>query len=265
MYPELQHAYDFFNQRLFAGMLPPCLITLNRSKDTFGYFSPGRFVRFDGQLTHEIALNPAYFAARPLKETLSTLVHEQVHLWQETFGSPGRGRYHNAEWASMCEAAGLMPSDTGAPGGRRVGDRVSHYIIDGGPFDRAADALLTDHYRLSWIDRFPVAIPRGADIPPGYVPPVNLSPAPTIQIVGAVEDDDEEELQAAATALAKPRLPDGISLGAAEEIVVWPTDERRKPTRSNYRCPDCGDQVWGKCGMDLSCNPCHARLVETPL
>ena len=27
-YSELQHAYDVFNTRLFAGQLPPCLITM---------------------------------------------------------------------------------------------------------------------------------------------------------------------------------------------------------------------------------------------
>src|SRR6266852_3158095 len=29
-YTELQHAYDFFNTRLFDGHLPPCLITMQR-------------------------------------------------------------------------------------------------------------------------------------------------------------------------------------------------------------------------------------------
>jgi hypothetical protein len=42
------------------------------------------------------------------------------------------------------EAIGLMPSDTGEPGGGRVGQRVSHYIIEGGPFDCAFHALPTN-------------------------------------------------------------------------------------------------------------------------
>ena len=33
----------------------------------------------------------------------------------------------------MMRAVGLIPSDTGAPGGRQVGQRVSHYIEEGGP------------------------------------------------------------------------------------------------------------------------------------
>lgn len=43
-YNELQTAYDFFNTRLFSGDLPPCLITLQREKRTYGYFSSKRFV-----------------------------------------------------------------------------------------------------------------------------------------------------------------------------------------------------------------------------
>jgi hypothetical protein len=35
------------------------------------------------------------------------------------------------------ERIGLMPSATGAPGGRRTGQRMTHYIIRGGLFDRA--------------------------------------------------------------------------------------------------------------------------------
>lgn len=38
-YSELQQAFDHFNMELFEGLLPPCLITLQRKKRTMGYFS----------------------------------------------------------------------------------------------------------------------------------------------------------------------------------------------------------------------------------
>ncbi len=44
------------------------------------------------------------------------------------------------------ERVGLMPSDTGEPGGRKVGQSMTHYIIAGGPFDMACDELLTGHF-----------------------------------------------------------------------------------------------------------------------
>ena len=59
-YEELQLAYDWFNQRLFDGVLPPCLITFQRNKRTMGYFSKERFVDQSGKKTDEIALNPEY-------------------------------------------------------------------------------------------------------------------------------------------------------------------------------------------------------------
>jgi hypothetical protein len=47
-------------------------------------------------------------------------------------------------------AVGLMPSDTGAPGGKQTGQSVSHFIVHGGPFDQAADTLLATGFRLNW-------------------------------------------------------------------------------------------------------------------
>jgi hypothetical protein len=55
----------------------------------------------------------------------------------------------------MCEAIGLMPSDTGKPGGKRVGDSVDTYIIDGGLFDVASAKLVDSEFKLSWVDRYP--------------------------------------------------------------------------------------------------------------
>lgn len=155
-YAELQKAYDHFNVELFSGSLPDCLLTLQREKKTYGYFSHQRFVHSaDGTRTDEIALNPAYFGVVPIKEVMQTIVHEMTHLWQFHFGKPGRARYHNREWADKMEALGLMPSDTGKPGGKRVGDCMGDYSIEGGLFEQSCNRLLTSDYRISWLDRFP--------------------------------------------------------------------------------------------------------------
>jgi len=90
-YTSLNFAYGYFNRKqLFSGSLPPCLITLQRHKSSFGYFSGDRFLNtVDGKdITDEIALNPAQFAARPAAEVLSILAHEMVRLWQHHFGTP---------------------------------------------------------------------------------------------------------------------------------------------------------------------------------
>lgn len=141
-YGDLNRAYDFFNSRLFTGALPRCLITMQRHKGALGYFAPERFGSRDGaSVTDEIALNPMHFAERTLRDTLSTLVHEMAHLWQQHFGEPSRGGYHNKEWAAKMKEIGLYPSSTAAPGGKETGQRMSHYIVEGGPYDRAFTEL----------------------------------------------------------------------------------------------------------------------------
>ena len=153
-YGELDAAYDFFNQQLFDGTLPRCLITMQRRANASGFFHGCRFVDQDGaDVRDEIALNPAVFRSCPVEETLSTLVHEMTHLWQHHFGNPGRTSYHNAEWADKMEGIGLMPSSTGKPGGKRTGQRMSDYIITDGPFERACAALLKTGFVLPYVQR----------------------------------------------------------------------------------------------------------------
>jgi predicted SprT family Zn-dependent metalloprotease len=129
-YNEINEAYDFFNLKLFAGSLPPCLITMQRKNKTYGYFAGSRFGTRDGkEITDEIALNPSHFRKRTTEESLSTLVHEMAHLWQHHHGKPPRRGYHSREWAAKMRVLGLIPTDTGAPGGRETGQHVSHYIV----------------------------------------------------------------------------------------------------------------------------------------
>ena len=142
-YKTLDDAFAYFNRHLFGGRLPTCLITMQRSKSAYGYFAGDRFGSKDGkEVTDEIALNPSHFRERSSEQSLSTLVHEMTHLEQHHFGKPSRAGYHNKEWAKLMREVGLIPSDTGAPGGKEVGQRVSHYIEAGGRFERACADLV---------------------------------------------------------------------------------------------------------------------------
>lgn len=154
-YSAWQSAYNHYNKALFAGTLPDCLITLQRKDHrSYGYFSPDRFGHMvaDATYRHEIALNPMKFKSEGVREALQTLVHEMCHLWQHVHGRPTRG-YHNAEWADKMESIGLMPSDTGKPGGARTGSKMADYCITGGPFDKASAALLAKGWSIDWYDR----------------------------------------------------------------------------------------------------------------
>ena len=93
-YSELQQAYDFFNEKLFNKALPDLLITLQRGKNTFGYFAPERFTGESN--ISELAMNPDYFGGRSLADTLSTLVHEMA-----TYGNITRQTLRSAGAATM--------------------------------------------------------------------------------------------------------------------------------------------------------------------
>lgn len=149
-YDRLQQAFDHFNRVLFGGTLPNPLFTYQRRRNTVGYFSPAKFARADGTKADEIALNPTLCAAMPLPVLLSFMVHDMVHLWQHRNGAPGRGRYHNREWAEKMKAIGLHPTATGQEGGDETGEAVMHMIVPGGPVAQAADRLLGKGFAIEW-------------------------------------------------------------------------------------------------------------------
>lgn len=152
-YTSLDAAYDHFNRELFGGALPPCLITMQRHKGAYGYFSGERFASLDNQdVADEIALNPAHFANRTPAQTLSTLVHEMCHLWQHHFGKPSRAAYHNKEWAAKMREVGLIPVSHDHPG-KDTGQKVSHTIEEGGRFDRSCIAYLATAPAVLYHDR----------------------------------------------------------------------------------------------------------------
>lgn len=154
-YDALQHAYDHFNWVLFETKLPNCLITLQRKGRTYGYFCPKRFARDDDTVCDEIALNPVHFKTRSLEDSLSTLAHEMVHLWQHHYGKPGRRGYHNRQWAQKMKSIGLCPSSTGKPDGIELGYKMSHYILDDSSFARACAELLNKDFKIEWRDDTP--------------------------------------------------------------------------------------------------------------
>jgi predicted SprT family Zn-dependent metalloprotease len=154
-YGALQRAYQFFNAELFDDALPGALLTMQRRRSSRGFFSISQFGhrRGDQIVVDEIALNPATFIERTDREIISTAVHEMAHQWQYRFGKPGRRGYHNKEWAAKMLEVGLIPSHTGEPGGKQTGRRVSHFIEDGGPFDRAWRDLESTGFKLDYQDQ----------------------------------------------------------------------------------------------------------------
>jgi hypothetical protein len=147
-------AFDYFNAALFGDALPRCILNFSRRARKGGFFAPLCWEREDGR-THEISLNPDCLKSPP-HWMMSVLVHEMTHLWQQEFGKPSRGNYRNREYADKMKSLGLITSQTGQPGGKPTGQGMSHYIVDGGPFDVAFQAMPLE-YLLPWTSGRPTA------------------------------------------------------------------------------------------------------------
>ncbi len=152
-FKRYQAAYDYFNARLFGGTLAPCLLVFREGKKkknaiVLGHFAWDRWTNGDGETCHEISLNPEALN-RPLAESMGTLVHEMAHQWQQDHGDPPRSGYHDKEWAAKMVEIGLVPTDTGAPGGKQTGQRMTHYVDPNGAFRRAVEAMPAD-IALPW-------------------------------------------------------------------------------------------------------------------
>lgn len=291
-YRELELAYVFFNEQLFQSQLPSCLITLQREKRTLGYHSRGRFVNSEGVKIDELALNPSYFGIRSIKQTLSTLVHEQCHAIMDLLGMSSRRGYHDKRWGNKMKEIGLYPSNTGRYGGRETGQQMSHYIIKDGKFDIACNELLSKEFKLSWFDRFPPCSPMDLDVPlPSsfLVTTVEIQPKTgPIPFILDVEDDnsDIDNILSGKTYIAPATqgrygsdvelyLSDVLNKGIGkviedndDQIIVEIEDNNisgidadllNKPSiesnsnRLKYKCPTCSVQVWGKPKLKLKC------------
>jgi len=100
-------AFKYFNEFLFDNTLPEVMLTLTRDENAIkGYYLKEAWHDDKGNVLAEISLNAnsmndnVYFL-------LNVLIHEMVHLWQFTFGSPEKGS-HNEEFAQKCEELGLV-------------------------------------------------------------------------------------------------------------------------------------------------------------
>ncbi|HMN92736.1 MAG TPA: SprT-like domain-containing protein [Hydrogenophaga sp.] len=239
-YGQLQRAFDHFNQALFAGQLPPCLITLRSSGRAYGYHHKDRFVNRQGQTLNELGLHAGYFTVRPVEEVLSTLVHEMVHHWQDCFGHPSRSNPHNREWARKMLEVGLVPSSTGLPNGKDTGQTVSHYIQPAGPFLQACKELVADGFQLPWVDRH---LPRTQEA--GF-------------------QERQEALKGAGITLeVSPPPVDVIEPLADGQPVTVAPPPRKESDRVKYVCSGCGIKAWAASGLALRCGTCEQELIHT--
>lgn len=242
LYASLQVVYEHFNQTLFKrSPLPNVMFTAQRQKSMMGYFSPERWTSKSGKNCHELAINPSYVGRSAIIELLQTLVHEMVHCWQYCYGKPGRANYHNKEWANKMESIGLMPSSTGKPGGRKTGQSMSDYPIVGGEFILQCRALvLFKNFELPWVDRYA-----------------------QVTLTSATDVDKYTDALTGIDGNALDRLTTSVSTLFDDSTFVQEPEIAAKKVKIRYTCRACLVNVWGKAGLNISCNDCNVIMHET--
>ena len=166
-------AFDYLNVNLFDNLLPrPMLIFTRNVLVVGGYFSPQKWFNTDAIGVDEIAINANSMVEGDEIELFQVLIHEMVHQWQHHFGIPGRGGYHNRQWADKCLEIGLKPVNVNDPDAE-TGDSITTVLITGGK------AMVT-------LAKMPedISIPFYAEVlqdanPPQPVPGKNPEPTPT--------------------------------------------------------------------------------------
>ena len=73
-----------------------------------------------------INLNPVHLA-RPLYQSLATLLHELGHAWQHGWGTPSKPPHHNKEFRDKCEVFGIPTDENGHDRGVRHGSPFEAY------------------------------------------------------------------------------------------------------------------------------------------
>lgn len=138
--------FQHFNALLFHGELHQPMLVFSRKKMTYGTFRPNTWAPTDDRTktTHEIALNADQLNRCTNEDIAATLVHEQCHQWHMEFGKPGRHGYHNLEFARIMREVGLQTTDDGTPEGKSTGEKITHIIVEGGPFQLAFRELAHD-------------------------------------------------------------------------------------------------------------------------
>lgn len=241
LYNALEVAYSHYNKALFNGNLPSVIFTNQRQKGTLGYFSADRWASTSGENCHEIAINPAYVGKASVLQLLGTLVHEMVHCWQQCHGIPPKSKWHNIEWSNKMLEVGLIPSDTGKPDGKKVGQSMSHYPENNGRFISATVELLNaKKFILPWVDRHAKGLEDNAG-------DENIEPIEGLQGL----DDSIVSM-----------LVTNMDEYFGEDAFIAEDEEAKKKVKSKYNCHQCNINVWGKPKLALKCMQCDVVLAE---
>lgn len=254
IYEVLVRAYAFFNEHLFNNELPTnCVISIRAGGKTAAYYSQNRFVNRESKaVSHEIAFNPEYFGITPIIETMQSLCHELCHMYQILFKNPSRRAYHNREWADLMISIGLMPSDTGAEGGKQTGQKMSDYPIPGGKFELLCRKLFKEGCYVRWYEQV-VSKKIMSEVTGGFESLTNGGDKDENLLLAYVEQQGDEEEIALIQQMTEVNLND---------IAIRVVDKEVSAGRVKFQCPKCKANIWAKPSNKSICGDCYLNYKK---
>ena len=106
----LNYMFDLINETFFESALSKLTITIQSTPKAFGHFVAKSDTWISPEESScEINMG-AGTLARPIEDTVGTLLHEMVHYWNFTRGIKDcsrSGKYHNRKFKEAAEAKGL--------------------------------------------------------------------------------------------------------------------------------------------------------------
>lgn len=109
----LEKLFDMLNEDFFDGELAKPIITLIPSSRSYGHYSVNEIWSVKGEEANRHEINIATGTlSRPIEETVSTLLHEMCHLWnnenRNTQDCSRGGMYHSRVFKEAAESHGLI-------------------------------------------------------------------------------------------------------------------------------------------------------------
>lgn len=223
-FTTLNDLFDYYNNELFDNDLGSCLVNMSRHRGAHGFFAPKRWTNNEEKVVHEISLNPDTMNRADI-DWHSTLVHEMVHLWQQLTGNTSRRGYHCKKFADKMDSIGLIASSTGRPGGKRTGQNMTHYIQEGGLFEKAFKKISSnslEQLKLPYTPSDPKLEPKD----------IKSTSIGSNSISSSIGNESENEPK---------KSTSGVKI--------------------KYEC-NCVNRIWGKSGLKITCNDCETEFKE---
>lgn len=109
---QYEMVFEKANEKYFNGELPKPVISIQATKDAYGWCTNYGAWTNDEENYFEINLSADYLD-RPIEEMCNTLLHEMVHLKNITNGIKDcNGKYHGAKFKKAAEEIGLTVEKT---------------------------------------------------------------------------------------------------------------------------------------------------------